>query len=140
MLGWLAKASGKIGSEGEKRLVAIEKLVAEADDAGRIFSAPSTPRRVKPAARRRFDGLIAELDRDPASHGLAPKLADFLLHAPMLALSSIRPLAMARAWHATPEDTVELFLAAQQLGILSHGMGFIVPALPRRQIARRASA
>ena len=30
VLGWLAKASGKIGREGDKRLAAIEKLVAEA--------------------------------------------------------------------------------------------------------------
>jgi len=126
VLGWLAKASGKIGREGDKRLAAIEKLIAEAALPDRILGA-STDEAVKPAARRRFDGLIADLDRDPASHGLAPRLANFLLHAPMLALSSIRPLAMARTWHATREDTVELFLAAQQLGILTMGWDLLCP-------------
>ncbi len=125
-LGWLAKASGKIGREGDKRLAAIEKLIAEAALPDQILGA-SPDEAVKPAARRRFDGLIADLDRNPASHGLAPRLATFLLHAPMLALSSIRPLAMARTWHATPEDTVELFLAAQQLGILTMGWDLLCP-------------
>ena len=126
VLGWLTKASGKIGREGDKRLGAIEKLVTEAAMPDHILGAVGHDA-VKPTARRRFDGLIADLDRDPASHGLAPRLADFLLHAPMLALSSIRPLAMARTWHATPEDTVELFLAAQHLGILSMGWDLLCP-------------
>ncbi len=126
VLGWLTKLSGKIGREGEKRLAAIEKLVAEAAMPDHILGAMPDDA-VKPAARRRFDGLIANLDRDPASHGLAPKLADFLLHAPMLALSSIRPLAVARTWHAAPEATVELFLAAQQLGILTMGWDLLCP-------------
>jgi class 3 adenylate cyclase len=34
---------------------------------------------------------------------------------------------MARTWHATPEDTVELFLAAQHLGILSMGWDLLCP-------------
>ena len=122
----LIDGRGKIGREGDKRLAAIERLVAEAATGDRILGA-STEDAVKPAARRRFDGLIAELDRDLASHGLAPKLADFLLHAPMLTLSSIRPLAMARLWGATAEDTVELFLAAQRLGILAMGWDLLCP-------------
>src|ERR1700678_4346327 len=70
VLGWLAKASGKIGREGDKRLAAIEKLIAEGALAHQILGA-SPDEAVKPPARRRFDGLIADLDRDPASHGLA---------------------------------------------------------------------
>ncbi len=126
VLGWLAKASGKIGREGDKRLAAIEKLVTQAAIPDHILGA-STDGAVKPTARRRFDGLITDLEHDPASHGLAPRLADFLLHAPMLALSSIRPLAMARFWNAAPEATVELFLTAQKLGILSMGWDLLCP-------------
>jgi class 3 adenylate cyclase/carbon monoxide dehydrogenase subunit G len=126
VLGWLTKASGKIEREADKRLAAIERLVAEAAASDQILGA-STEEAVKPAARRRFNGLIAELERDPASQGLAPKLADFLLHAPMLALSSIRPLMMARQWNTAPTDTVELFLAAQQLGILAMGWDLLCP-------------
>ena len=76
---------------------------------------------------RRLGTLIADLASDPASHGLAPKLAEFLLHAPIVALRSIRPLSMARFWHATPEDTVELFLAAQRLGIMVMGWDLLCP-------------
>jgi class 3 adenylate cyclase len=126
VLGWLTKVSGKIGREGDKRLAAIEKLVADATIPQHIPGA-SAEELVKPAARRRFDGLLTALDRDLASHGLAPKLADFLLHAPMLALSSIRPLTMARFWGATPADTVELFLASQRLGILAMGWDLLCP-------------
>ena len=126
VLGWLASASGKIGREGDKRLAAIERLVAEADKLDAIPGALDEDA-VRPAARRRFDALIAELDRDPASHGLAPKLSEFLLHAPMLALSSMRPLAMARRWQAKPDDTIELFLAAQRLGILAMGWDLLCP-------------
>jgi class 3 adenylate cyclase len=126
ILGLLANLSGKLGREGEKRLDAIERLVAEAATADKILGA-SAEEAVKPAARRRFAGLIAELGRDPASHGLAPKLADFLLHAPMMALSSVRPLMMARLWNAAPGDTVELFLAAQRLGIMAMGWDLLCP-------------
>jgi hypothetical protein len=82
---------------------------------------------VKPAARRRLEALTAALDRDPASHGLTQKLSDFLLHAPVVALRAIRPLAMARAWSADREDTVELFLAAQRLGILVMSWDLLCP-------------
>jgi len=126
VLGWLASASGKIGREGDKRLAAIERLVAEAEKPEAITAALSEDA-ISPVGRRRFDGLMVELDRDPASHGLASKLSEFLLHAPMLAISSMRPLAMARLWKAKPEHTVELFLAAQRLGILAMGWDLLCP-------------
>ncbi len=126
VLGLLAKLSGQIGREGDKRVAAIEKMISEAD-APDHMPGESVRAAVRPAARRRFDALIADLDRDPASHGLAPKLAAFLLHAPVVAVRAIRPLAMARFWHATPDDTVELFLAAQRLGILAMGWDLLCP-------------
>ncbi len=126
ILGWLTKMSGKLEREADKRLAAIERLVAEAAASDKILGA-SAEDAVKPAARRRFDGLIAQLGSDPASHGLTPKLADFLLHAPTVALSSVRPLTMARQWNATPADIVELFLAAQRLGILAMGWDLLCP-------------
>ena len=126
VLGLLAKHSGQIGREGDKRLGAIERMIRESEAADQITGA-SAREAAKPAARRRLGALIADLARDPASHGLAPKLAEFLLHAPVVALRSIRPLAMARFWHATPEQTVELFLAAQRLGIMVMGWDLLCP-------------
>ena len=126
ILGWLAKQSGQIDREGDKRLAVVEKLIAEAEALHRIPGSSEEPA-VKPAARRRLEALIAALERDPASHGLTQKLSDFLLHAPVVALRAIRPLAMARVWSADREDTVELFLAAQRLGILVMSWDLLCP-------------
>jgi class 3 adenylate cyclase len=156
VLGWLAKKSGQIDREGDKRLAVIEKLIAEGDLPDHVPGS-STEEVAKPAVRRRLAALIAELDRDPASqslaqkglaqkdlaqkdlaqkdlaqnglaqNGLAQKLADFLLHAPVVALRAMRPLALARSWRASPSDTVELFLAAQRLGILVMGWDLLCP-------------
>jgi len=122
----MGRRFGIIQRSMDQRLAAMEKLIAEAEKADDI---PGAIKRevVKPAARRRLDALIGELDRDPASHGLAPKLADYLLHAPDLALRGIRPLAMARFWHASEPDTVELFLAAQRLGVVGMGWDLLCP-------------
>jgi len=126
VLGFLAKLSGQIGREGDKRLGAIERLIRESETTDQIAGATAREA-AKPAARRRLRALIADLARDPASHGLAPRLADFLLHAPIVALRSIRPVSLARFWHATPENTVELFLAAQRLGIMVMGWDLLCP-------------
>jgi carbon monoxide dehydrogenase subunit G len=95
ILGWLAKQSGQIDREGDKRLAVVEKLIAEAEAHHRIPGSSDEPA-VKPTARRRLETLIAELARDPASHGLAQKLSDFLLHAPVVALRGIHARAGAR--------------------------------------------
>ena len=126
LLGWLAKISGIMGREGNKRLAAIERLIAEGVAADRLpgFSAREA---AKPAARRRLATLIGELERDPDSHGLAPRLSEFLLHAPAVALRGIRPLALARTWRTNPEHAVELFLAAQRVGILAMGWELLCP-------------
>ena len=126
VLGWLAKLSGLIEHEGNKRLAAIERIIGEGEMPDHMVGV-SAKEIAKPAARRRLAALIADLHRDPAGHGLAPKLAEFLLHAPVVALRSIRPLSMARFWHATEADTVELFLAAQRLGILAMGWDLLCP-------------
>jgi len=126
VLGWLAKLSGLIEHEGNKRLAAIERMIGEGEMPDHMVGV-SAKEIAKPAARRRLAALIADLHRDPAGHGLAPKLAEFLLHAPVVALRSIRPLSMARFWHATEADTVELFLAAQRLGILAMGWDLLCP-------------
>jgi class 3 adenylate cyclase/carbon monoxide dehydrogenase subunit G len=126
VLGWLAMRSGQIDREGDKRLAVIEKLMAETELPDRIPGS-SAQEAVKPAARRRLATLIAELERDPASHGLAQRLSDFLLHAPIVAMRAIRPLALARMWRTDPMDTVELFLAAQRLGILVMGWDLLCP-------------
>jgi class 3 adenylate cyclase len=125
-LGWLGRVTGQFERSMDQRLAAMEKLIAQAEMPDHISGALAKEA-AKPAARRRLGTLIGELDRDPASHGLAPKLADYLLHAPDLALRGIRPLAMAQFWRATEADTVELFLAAHRRGILGLGWDLLCP-------------
>jgi len=124
-LGVVARLSGQLNREFDKRIAAIESLVTATQQREPITlgvdGAPAA------AARRRFDALIAELDRDPASHGLASKLAAYLLHTPTVELRGIRPLALARRWQAPPADTVELFLAAQHRGLLAMGWDLLCP-------------
>ena len=118
VLGLLAKLSGQIDREGDKRLAAVEKLIAESEIPGPMRGAYAQEA-AKPAARRRLAALIGDLENDPASHGLAPQLADFLLHASIVALRAVRPLALARSWNVPADDVVELFLAAQRRGIVA---------------------
>jgi hypothetical protein len=125
-LGLLARLFGQFARERDRRIAAIERLIDEADRADKIPGALAQPA-IKPAARRRFDSLLNDLDRDPASHGLSQKLAAFLLHAPSLALRGVRPLAMARLWGAAPSDAVELFLAAQRLGMVAMEWDLLCP-------------
>jgi class 3 adenylate cyclase len=125
-LGWLAKLSGQLEREGDKRLAAIERVIGQADMPDHIAGAIAREA-AKPAARRRLEIMIADLGRDPTSHGLAPRLADFLLHAPVVALRGIRPLAMARFWHVSDADAVEVFLAAQHLGIVAMAWDLLCP-------------
>jgi len=125
-LGLLARLSGQLDREVDKRVAAIEQLAAEATMPGQIPGA-SAHEAATPAGERRLDGLIADLARDPASHGLAAKLAAYLRQAPAVTLRSIRPLTLARLWHAPPTDMVELFLAAQHRGILAMGWDLLCP-------------
>ncbi len=126
VLGLLAKLSGKLDGEFDKRIAAVERLVAEANMPDQILGS-NAHEAATPAGRRRFDALMADLERDPASHGLAPKLAAYLRQAPSVTLRGIRPLTLAKQWRAAPTDTVELFLAAQHRGILAMGWDLLCP-------------
>ena len=126
VLGFIAKHAGIMDVEFGKSLTAIERLVRESDGAAHI-PGTSVEDLVEPAARHRLDALAAELTRDPASHGLVPNLLDFLQHAPIVALRSIRPMALATLWSVPPDHAVELFLAAAQSGIMAMGWDLLCP-------------
>jgi len=57
VLGLLARLSGQIGREGDKRVAAIKKMIRQADAPGHIAGA-SAAEAAKPAARRRLAALI----------------------------------------------------------------------------------
>jgi class 3 adenylate cyclase len=126
LAGLLARCSGLLGHECGKILAAIEQLVRQSDDSDRVPGA-SEEDLIEVAARARFEKLATDLAGDPASHSLAPKLIEFLRHAPMVSLRGVRPQALAKLWRVPPEHVFELFLAAAQKGILVMGWDLLCP-------------
>jgi class 3 adenylate cyclase len=126
LLGFVARRAGILDADFARPLASIERLLRESDDPARV---PGTSAKdlMEQAARRRFDALAGELACDPASHGLAPKLCAFLRRAPVVALRSIRPLALAKNWSVDPDRAVELFLAAARTGIIAMGWDLLCP-------------
>ncbi len=126
LLGFVARHAGIMDGEFGKVTAAIERLVRESDDPAHVPGS-SVEDLVEPAARHRLDALAAELARDPASHGLAPNLIDLLRHAPIVALRSIRPMALATLWSVPPDHAIALFLAAARNGIMAMGWDLLCP-------------
>ena len=126
LLGFVAKRAGIFDAEFGKAMAAIERLIRESDGLA-LIPGWSAEDLVEPAARHRLEALAAELARDPASHGLAPNLVDFLRHAPIVALRSIRPMALAKLWSVPPDHAVELFLVAARNGIMAMGWDLLCP-------------
>jgi len=126
LLGFVARHAGIMDVEFGKSMAAIERLVRESDGPAHVPGA-SAEDLVEPAARHRLDALAAELASDPASHGLAPNLIDFLRHAPIVALRSIRPMALATLWSVPHDHSIELFLAAARNGIMAMGWDLLCP-------------
>ncbi len=126
LLGFVAKRAGIFDTEFGKAMAAIERLIRESDGPA-LIPGWSAEDLVEPSARQRLDALVAELAPDPASHGLVPNLVDFLRHAPIVALRSIRPMALATLWSVPPDQAIELFLAAARNGIMAMGWDLLCP-------------
>ena len=126
VLGFVGEHAGVFNAEFGKVMAAIERLIRESDGPA-LVPGWSAEDLVEPAARQRLAALAAEVARDPASHGLAPNLIDFLRHAPIVDLRSIRPMALATLWSVPPDHAVELFLAAARTGIVAMGWDLLCP-------------
>jgi class 3 adenylate cyclase len=120
LLGFVSKHAGIFDAEFGKAAAGIERISRESNGSA-LVPGWSVEDLVEPAARQRLDGLGAELGRDAASHALAPRLIDYLRHAPIVDLRSIRPMALAALWSAPPDQAVELFLAAARKGVVAMG-------------------
>ena len=126
LLGFVSKHAGIFDAEFGKAAAGIERISRESDGSA-LVPGWSVEDLVEPAARQRLDSLGAELGRDPASHALAPRLIDYLRHAPIVDLRSIRPMALAALWSAPPDHAVELFLAAARKGVVAMGWELLCP-------------
>ncbi len=126
ILGFVGTRAGVFDAEFGKAWAGIERTIRESDGSA-LVPGWSADDLTEPPARSRLDALGAELARDPASHALAPNLIDYLRHAPIVDLRSIRPVALAKLWSAPPEHAVELFLAAARKGVVAMGWELLCP-------------
>jgi class 3 adenylate cyclase len=126
LLGFVGKHAGVFDAEFGKAAAAIERIVSESDGSA-LVPGWSAKDLTEPAARQRLAALGAELARDPASHALGPNLIDYLRHAPIVGLRSIRPMGLATLWSVPPDHAVELFLAAARKGIVAMGWELLCP-------------
>jgi class 3 adenylate cyclase len=125
-LGFVGKHAGLFEAEFGKAAAGIERIIRESDGSA-LVPGWSVEDLTEPAARERLDALAAELAVDPASHALAPNLIDYLRHAPVVDLRSIRPIALATLWSAAPDHAVEVFLAAARKGVVAMGWELLCP-------------
>jgi class 3 adenylate cyclase/carbon monoxide dehydrogenase subunit G len=85
------------------------------------------PAKLDGVQRQRLDAGIDEIERGPYGHGLAERLSDYLIAAPLVDLKRIRPLALARAWGEAAGAVVELCVAAQAAGLLDMRWAVLCP-------------
>ncbi len=106
------------------------RLAKEADTFARGQSEQpfiTPPPALPDGAAARALAIAARIEQTPHGHGLAKRLADHLLHAPEVDLWTIRPLELARRWHAQPRHAIELCLQAVRAGLLELRWDILCP-------------
>ncbi|MCC7049526.1 MAG: adenylate/guanylate cyclase domain-containing protein [Alphaproteobacteria bacterium] len=95
---------------------------------GRIdhpFQVPPPP--LPEGARERAARIAAEIEATPNGHGLAKRLADYVLEATEVDLWTVRPLALARRWKVPERHAIELCLQAVRAGLLQLRWDLLCP-------------
>ncbi len=78
-------------------------------------------------ARERAAHLAREIESTPNGHGLARRLADYVLGATEVDLWTIRPVALARRWGVPERHAIELCLQAVRSGLLQLRWDILCP-------------
>ncbi|MEQ9490205.1 MAG: adenylate/guanylate cyclase domain-containing protein [Alphaproteobacteria bacterium] len=78
-------------------------------------------------ARDRAKAAVAKIEASPHGHGLAVRLADYLMTRQEVDVMSIRPLKLARDWNRQTRETIELCLQAAKDGLLSLRWDLLCP-------------
>ena len=69
-------------------------------------------------ARARTQQLATQIEASPYGHGLARRLAEYVLTRPDVDVLTIRPLRLARLWNIDERKVIELCLEAVKVGLL----------------------
>ena len=76
------------------------------------------PPKLGPGALERADDIVARIEETPHGHGLARRLADWVLTRQDVDVWTIRPLALARLWDVPARLAIEVCLEAVKQGLL----------------------
>lgn len=87
------------------------------------FKAPE----VSATLRARVDQIVAAIEATPHGHGLAQRLADYVLSAQEVDLWHMRPLTLARLWQRPALEVIELCLQAVKAGLLELRWDLLCP-------------
>ncbi len=117
-----------------KRMVAVYEANAGQllENAARLIDAEQpqlfqTSYQPDPSTLRRTEGLAADIDATPWSHGLAPRLVEYINQRQELDLWTMRPIAIARQWQQPDQDVIELFLQSVRAGLLESRWDVLCP-------------
>lgn len=125
-LGWALLRTGFFPAV-ERRFAALAAGVRDWA-AGRCAAPYAAPlAALDQAGRARLDAAVARIEASGNGHGLARRLADWVLAAQQTDLQRIRPLALARAWAAPERHLVELCLQAVKDGLLELRWDLLCP-------------
>jgi class 3 adenylate cyclase len=111
--------------------VAIERMARQAVEylkGQRDMTFDYAPPALPIGARERLAAMVGELDSGPYGHGMAQRLADYILTAQEIDLGRLRPLTLARRWQARERDVIELCLAAVKVGMLGMRWDLLCPS------------
>ncbi len=71
--------------------------------------------------------LVEQIEATPHGHGLAQRLAEYVLTRPEVDVWAIRPLRLAREWERSPREVIEACLQAAKLGLLGMRWDLLCP-------------
>lgn len=108
----------------------FQRLAKDADDfASGARTTPFSYAAPAPSdeTRARVQRLVAEIEATPNGHGLAARLAEYILTAQEVDLWHVRPLALARLWQVPERHAIELCLQAVKAGLLELRWDLLCP-------------
>ena len=126
LLGRVLLATGFFRATGRMFLGLAEDAERFATGASPVAFGYSAPA-VAPERRQRVERLVEAIEATPHGHGKARALADFLLSAQEVDLTSLRPLRLARDWGLSANQAIELCLEAARAGLLALRWALLCP-------------
>lgn len=126
LFGWLVLLGGFFRSF-ERNYRRLCRQVAEWAEGEAMAPYKVPPLKLQPAAQKRIDAMVEELEASPYGHGIGPKLVDWILQAQEVDIARIRPLALANRLGVDRRKMVEAALQGVRVGLLQQRWDLLCP-------------